>query len=563
LTAQAALSGSGFAATAAPVSVTVPTQLGSLVLDQTLSVDASGTVATTPPFSTGANELLLAFVGADGPSASQGQTVTVAGAGLSWALVVRTNTQFGTAEIWTANAASALNNVTVTSTENQIGYNQSLSLLTLHGTSGVASVGAHASASALQGGPAVGLTTTGNGSLVLGVGNDWDRAVAPTLGPNQQLFHQWVDAAIGDTYWVQGTAGAIPANGTLVTLNDTTPTNDRWNFSAVEVLAASAPPPSPDTTPPAISINNPSPNTTVSGSVTMTATATDNVALRATNPVLFYLDAPPLTNPLPGPVTVNGSQYSTTWDTTRTANGTHSVAAVATDASNNSATATVTGLTVFNPAPPAPCFILDASAFARGRGPVTTSAFRTSLPGERLFAFAGSDGPAKAHSQNLSVSGAGLSWTLVKRANAQFGTAEVWTALAPNALSNATVTASQRQTGYRMSLYVVAYQGVGGVGNSVATSAPTGAPSVTVTSSKAASLFYAVGNDWDRAVARVFGTNQILDDQWVETTTGDTYWVQNETFPPALPLGTAVTLNDASPTTDRWNFVGVEILNDD
>jgi hypothetical protein len=56
---------------------------------------------------------------------------------------------------------------------------------------------------------------------------------------------------------------------------------------------------------------------------------------------------------------------------------------------------------------------------------------------------------------------------------------------------------------------------------------------------------------------------KFLDDQWVDTTTGDTYWVQNETFPPALPLGAAVTLNDASPTTDRWNFVGVEILNDD
>jgi hypothetical protein len=348
-----------------------------------------------------------------------------------------------------------------------------------------------------------------------------------------------------------------------VTLNDTAPTNDRWNLSAVEVLAAGAPPPSSDTRPPAISINNPSPNTTVSGSVTVTATATDDVALRATDPVLFYLDAPPLTNPLPGPVTVNGSQYSTAWDSTRTANGTHSVAAVATDASKNSTTATVTGLTVSNPAPPAPCFILDATASARGQGPVTTSAFRTSLAGERLFAFAGSDGPATANSQSLSVSGAGLSWTLVKRANAQFGTAEVWTALAPNALTNANVTASQSRTGYRMSLYVVAYQGVGGVGNSVAASASTGAPSVTVTASKAASLFYAVGNDWDRAVARVVGTNQILDDQWVDTTTGDTDWVQNETFPPALSLGTAVTLNDASPTTDRWNIVGVEILNDD
>jgi Big-like domain-containing protein/lysyl oxidase len=203
LTAQATASGSGFVGTAPPVSVTVPTQVGSLVLDQTLSVDNSGTTTTTPAFSTStANELLLAFVAADGPSTSQAQSVTVSGAGLNWTLVSRANTQFGTAEIWAATGASALTNVTVSSTENKTGYDQSLNLLMLHGSSGVASVGAHGSASALQGTPAVSVTTTGNGSWVLGVGNDWDQAVARTLGSNQQLLHQWVDTRTGDTFWV-------------------------------------------------------------------------------------------------------------------------------------------------------------------------------------------------------------------------------------------------------------------------------------------------------------------------------------------------------------------------
>jgi hypothetical protein len=171
LTAQATASGTGFVGTASPVSVTVAKQLGSLVLDQTLSVDASGGPAVTPGFNTpGAGELLLALVGSDGPSASQAQSITVSGAGLNWSLVSRANTQFGTSEIWAATAASALTNVTVTSTQSQGGYHQSLNLLTLHGASGTPSVGAHGAASALQGGPAVSLTTTGSGSWVLGVG---------------------------------------------------------------------------------------------------------------------------------------------------------------------------------------------------------------------------------------------------------------------------------------------------------------------------------------------------------------------------------------------------------
>jgi hypothetical protein len=562
LTAQAQTA-TGYAATAPPVSVTVATAIGSfLVLDQTLNVDSIGTTTTTSAFSASAsNELLIALVGADGPSMSQAQSAAVSGAGLNWTLVSRANVQFGTAEVWAATATAPLSNVTVTSTESKTGYHQSLTVLALHSTSGAASAGAHAAASALQGTPSVSVTTTGNGSWVVGVGNDWDNAVPRTLGANQQLLHQWVDTGTGDTYWMQAASAATPAANTVVTLNDTAPTADRWNFSTVEVLAAGAPPPPPDTTPPTVAFVTPANNSTLSGTVTVTATASDNVALRATNPVLFYLDT--LTPPLPGPVTVNGSQYSALWDTTQTANGTHSLRAVATDSSNNTATATVIGLTVSNPAPPNPCFILDASAVAHGRGPVTTPALRTSLPGERLFAFAGSDGPSN-RKQTLTVSSTGgLTWTLVRRANGQPGDAEVWTALASAALSNVTVTARQAISGYDASLYVVAYQGVGGVGASVAGSAPNRAPSVTVTATKAGSLFYAVGNDWDNAVPRTVGPNQKLDDQWLDTNTGDTYWVQNETFPPSIPAGTAVTLNDTAPTVDHWNFAGVEILNDD
>jgi hypothetical protein len=207
------------------------------------------------------------------------------------------------------------------------------------------------------------------------------------------------------------------------------------------------------------------------------------------------------------------------------------------------------------------CFIVDRTISAHGPGPVTTAStgFNTALTGELLLAFVGSGGPSN-NTQTATVSGSGLTWTLVKRANTQHGTAEIWTAIAPTALTNAAFTAKQSRTGYDMSIYVIAVQNSSGLGTSVAGSAGSGAPTLTLTTTKAGSLIYATGSDWDKAIARVVGTNQILDNQYLDTRTGGTYWTQNQTFPPSIPAGSNVILNDTAPTNDRWNFVGVEIL---
>src|SRR5262249_29852173 len=159
-------------------------------------------------------------------------TVQVSGAGLTWTLVKRVNTQAGTSEIWAATAASKLTNATVTSTQASSGFFQSLTVVTVTGASGT---GASAGASAVVGATTVSLTTTRGGSLVYGVGNDWDKAIARTLPANQGLVHQSLGPA-GDTFWVQSLLGSVGAAGTAVTLNDTAPTTDRWNFAAVEVL---------------------------------------------------------------------------------------------------------------------------------------------------------------------------------------------------------------------------------------------------------------------------------------------------------------------------------------
>jgi hypothetical protein len=41
---------------------------------------------------------------------------------------------------------------------------------------------------------------------------------------------------VGDTYWVQRQNSTTPVAGTVVTINDTAPTADRYNLSIVEIL---------------------------------------------------------------------------------------------------------------------------------------------------------------------------------------------------------------------------------------------------------------------------------------------------------------------------------------
>jgi hypothetical protein len=160
-------------------------------LDTTVFSDGPGT-RDTAPFSTAqAGELLVAFVSAEGPSnLLTRQTVTVSGEGLDWNLVTRSNTQFGTAEIWTAFAPGRLTNATITATPSIAGFDQSLTVMAFIG----ADLGSFAAASgSSRNAPSVSLTTTAVGSLVIGVGVDPERRQARTPDSGQTIIHQWVD----------------------------------------------------------------------------------------------------------------------------------------------------------------------------------------------------------------------------------------------------------------------------------------------------------------------------------------------------------------------------------
>lgn len=515
-------------------------------LDQTVTRTGRGTT-TTAPFSTGsAGETVVALVGSDGPATAASQRVVVSGAGLTWHRVRQANAQFGDSEVWAATAASALTGATVTSTPSATGFDQQLTVLTLRGSGGV---GASTGASAATGAPSVGLTTTAAGALTYAVGNDWDRAISRTPGGGQALVNQWLDTASGDTMWVQGTTAASTAIGQTRVLNDTAPTTDRWNLVGVEVVPAGATPP-PDTTPPTATITTPAPGQIVAGTVPVAATANDDIGVAS---VQFLLDGQPQGTAL------TAAPYTIQWVTTSASAGAHAVSARVTDTSGNVGTSAAVNVTVQNPAPPMTCFVLQAQKSVHGTGIVNTPAFSTAIPGERLFALVATDGPSAANGQTVTVSGAGLTWTLVKRANAQWGDSEIWTATAAGVLTNVTVRSTPARTGFDQDLTVIAMEGSAGAGVSATASAASGAAGVSLTTSAPASLVFAVGNDWDNATARTLPTGLVSLDQWVDTRTGDTMWSEY-TNQATGAAGTAVNARTTAPTGDRWNMAAVEVL---
>jgi Fibronectin type III domain len=221
-----------------PVSVTTPTQADPLALDKVVTThqSAAATTIASPALSTTRpNELLLAFIASDGPSATAGaQSINgVAGGGLTWTLRQRTNTRGGTAEIWQTVAPAAVTNLVVTATR-KVSAQGALSVAAFTGAE-TAALGAVGTANAATGAPRVSLTTTRANSWVWGVGIDYDAAVARTLGSGQTLVDSYFSPS-GDTYWVQRRTAVTPAAGTSVTLDDSAPTNDQFNLSAIEIL---------------------------------------------------------------------------------------------------------------------------------------------------------------------------------------------------------------------------------------------------------------------------------------------------------------------------------------
>jgi archaellum component FlaF (FlaF/FlaG flagellin family) len=143
-------------------------------------------------------------------------------------------------------------------------------------------------------------------------------------------------------------------NGTLFASDTTTPYGFSWDSSSlggsatlvaraydaagnsansqtVTVTVGTAPPSTPDTTPPTVTINKPANGSTVSGTVGIAATAADNVGVASLS---LYLDGVMK-------ATGNVASLSWQWNTRKLASGTHTISAVAKDAAGNRTTATI------------------------------------------------------------------------------------------------------------------------------------------------------------------------------------------------------------------------------
>jgi beta-lactam-binding protein with PASTA domain len=494
-----------------PAATGVPT-VDKMVFSDGLGKRTTAAFSTTVP-----GELLVAFAASDGPAAANAQTLTISGAGLTWTRRARAATQFGDSEIWTASAPTVLTNVTVSSTQSSAGVHQSLTVLAFTGAGGVGAVNVGGGIGAAS----VSLTAAAAGSVAYAVGNDWDRAVARTLPAGQTKVHEFVDTAVGDTFWVQAANGTTGAAGSTVTLNTTAPTSDQWNAAIIELTAGA--PPASAAVPNVVGLTQAIAQSTIAGAgLTVGAITTASSATVPAGQVISQ-------TPAPGVTVTAGS-----------------------------AVALVVSL---GPALTGPS--VETTVFSDGTGARTTPAFSTAAAGDVLLAFATSDGPPTGtNTQTLTVSGAGLTWTRVQRAALARGVAEIWTATAPTALTNVTVTSTQSVpvvlgVAVNQSLTVVAVTGASGVGASNIGGAASGAPSVSLTAQAAGSVVYAVGNDFDRAVARTVPAGQTKVHEFFAPS-GDTFWVQSANNPTAA-AGAIVTLNDTAPTTDQWNFAIVEV----
>ncbi len=95
-----------------------------------------------------------------------------------------------------------------------------------------------------------------------------------------------------------------------------------------------------DATPPTVSLTAPASGATVSGTSTLTATASDASGIQS---VKFAVDGTVVN-------TDTSSPYSYAWSSSSVANGTHSLTAIATDNANNTTTSTAVSVTVNNAA---------------------------------------------------------------------------------------------------------------------------------------------------------------------------------------------------------------------
>ncbi len=136
-----------------------------------------------------------------------------------------------------------------------------------------------------------------------------------------------------------------------------------------------------DTTPPTVSMTSPTSGSTVSGSITISATASDNIGIAG---VQFKLDGANLGSE------DTTSPYSISWNTATVLNGSHAITATARDTSNNQTTSSGITVTVSNaPDTQAPTVPINLTATAISSSQInlswTASTDNVGVTGYRIY----------------------------------------------------------------------------------------------------------------------------------------------------------------------------------
>ena len=132
--------------------------------------------------------------------------------------------------------------------------------------------------------------------------------------------------------WVTGSTQVITRAGCLLVV-----VFALMNSGCLGLISSNSKNQPSDTTAPTVSISAPASGATVSGTITVAATASDNVAVAS---VQFQVDGSNLG------AAVTAAPYSRSLVTTTLANGTHNLTAVAVDTSGNKATSAAVSITV-------------------------------------------------------------------------------------------------------------------------------------------------------------------------------------------------------------------------
>jgi hypothetical protein len=159
---------------------------------------------------------------------------------------------------------------------------------------------------------------------------------AVVAGGTTPLNHQWqkngsnITGATAASYTTPATTSAD--NGSKFQVVVSNSAGSVMSSAATLTVAA-------DTTPPTVSITSPTSGATISGTITVTASASDNVAVASMQLLVDGTDVGTADTTSPYTFSLNTSGLS---------NGSHSLTAVATDSSGNQATSAAVSITVSN-----------------------------------------------------------------------------------------------------------------------------------------------------------------------------------------------------------------------